>query len=185
MEITKEKFERYIKVQRSGVTNMFMVSNVTSLTGLEKEEVLYIMKHYEELEKKYEEEEDEDLMECIRCEDKVREGDLINGLCSDCISDEEEKEEDEKENLTAKGDRLIAKEDLKDSLSEIIQRIEEAEESISDAESVAMKLGGEYDRVVVGQLQGYTEGSFKEEKNRIANFIKAIDEGEFEEEEAE
>ena len=43
MEISKEQFERYRDVQRSGVTNMF----VSELTGL------YIMEHYGELEEKY------------------------------------------------------------------------------------------------------------------------------------
>ena len=53
MEITKEKFNSYEKVRNSGVTNMFMVSNVSDLSGLAKEEILFIMKNYKELSKKY------------------------------------------------------------------------------------------------------------------------------------
>ena len=53
MEITKEKFESYENVRTSGTTNMFMVNNVCSLSGLEKAEVLFIMKNYKELSDKY------------------------------------------------------------------------------------------------------------------------------------
>ncbi len=49
MEITKEEFERYVKVRVSGRTNMYMVSNVESLAGLSKEKVLFIMKNYSKL----------------------------------------------------------------------------------------------------------------------------------------
>jgi len=34
--ISKEQFESYVRVQKSGVTNMFDVRNVTALTGLTK-----------------------------------------------------------------------------------------------------------------------------------------------------
>ena len=44
--ITQEKFQSYVAVQQSGVTNMFMVSTVCDLSGLEREEVLDIMKNY-------------------------------------------------------------------------------------------------------------------------------------------
>jgi len=52
-EITKEEFEAYERVRSSGVTNMFMVTNVCNLSGLEKEQVMEIMKNYEELAEKY------------------------------------------------------------------------------------------------------------------------------------
>ena len=53
MEISKEEFERYRDVQRSGVTNMFDIKVVSELTGLNKKQILYIMEHYDELEEKY------------------------------------------------------------------------------------------------------------------------------------
>jgi hypothetical protein len=44
--ITKEDFEKYVKVQMSGVTNMFAVNTVSELSGLEKEKIFDIMKNY-------------------------------------------------------------------------------------------------------------------------------------------
>ena len=52
-EITKEQFEAYVNVQMSGVTNMFDVKTVSQLSGLEKEEIMTIMKSYGELKEKY------------------------------------------------------------------------------------------------------------------------------------
>jgi len=54
-EITKEQFEAYVDVQESGVTNMFDVKTVGELSGLEKEEIMTIMKSYGELKEKYDE----------------------------------------------------------------------------------------------------------------------------------
>ena len=54
-EITKEQFEAYVDVQESGVTNMFDVRTVSDLSGLEKEEIMTIMKSYGELKEKYDE----------------------------------------------------------------------------------------------------------------------------------
>ena len=53
LEITKNQFESYVRVQKSGVTNMFDLRNVTSLTGLDKEQIMEIMSNYGELEEKY------------------------------------------------------------------------------------------------------------------------------------
>ena len=53
VEITKEQFESYVRVQMSGVTNMFDVRNVTALTGLNKNQIIEIMSNYGELEEKY------------------------------------------------------------------------------------------------------------------------------------
>jgi len=53
IEITKEQFTAYVRVQKSGVTNMFDLRNVTALTGLDKEQCLEIMSNYSELDKKY------------------------------------------------------------------------------------------------------------------------------------
>ena len=52
-EITKEQFTAYVRVQKSGVTNMFDIRNVTALTGLSKEQCITIMEQYSELDKKY------------------------------------------------------------------------------------------------------------------------------------
>ncbi len=53
MEIKKEDFKAYVKVQMSGVTNMFDVPVVCRLSGLDREQVIHIMKHYDEFSKKY------------------------------------------------------------------------------------------------------------------------------------
>ena len=54
-KITKENFEAYVNVQESGITNMFDVKMVQSLSGLEKEQIMTIMQHYGELKDKYDE----------------------------------------------------------------------------------------------------------------------------------
>ena len=54
-EITKEQFEAYVNVQMSGVTNMIDVQMVSGLTGLEREQIMTIMKNYGELKDKYDE----------------------------------------------------------------------------------------------------------------------------------
>ena len=54
-KITKENFEAYVNVQESGITNMFDVKMVQSLSGLEKEQIMTIMQHYGELKEKYNE----------------------------------------------------------------------------------------------------------------------------------
>ena len=53
MEITKDKWESYRWVQKSGMYNMFD-PNAREMTELTKNEWLYIMKNYSELETKYE-----------------------------------------------------------------------------------------------------------------------------------
>ena len=54
-KITKKDFEAYVNVQESGITNMFDVRMVKSLSGLEKEQIMTIMQHYGELKDKYDE----------------------------------------------------------------------------------------------------------------------------------
>lgn len=49
MEISKEQFERYNEVRKSGETNMFAVSRVSELSGLDKETIFYIMKNFGKL----------------------------------------------------------------------------------------------------------------------------------------
>lgn len=53
MEITKEDFERYEEVRMGGRTNMFMISNVVALSGLDKDKVKEIIQQYSQLNKKY------------------------------------------------------------------------------------------------------------------------------------
>ena len=53
MNITKEEFEAYENVRESGVTNMFMVSAVSELSGLDVTKIMEIMHSYSELDKKY------------------------------------------------------------------------------------------------------------------------------------
>lgn len=53
MKITKDEFERYEEVRLGGTTNMFLIKNVVALSGLTREEVIYIMRNYEELYKKF------------------------------------------------------------------------------------------------------------------------------------
>ncbi len=52
-DITKEDFDEYKFVQESGVTNMFDISVVMEMSGLERKKVLTIMKHYNDLTEKY------------------------------------------------------------------------------------------------------------------------------------
>ena len=51
--MTKEKFEDYVAVQESGVTNMFDVKTVKELSGLEKEDIKDIMKNYSKYKEQY------------------------------------------------------------------------------------------------------------------------------------
>ena len=54
-EITQEQFEAYVDVQESGVTNMFDVKTVESISGLNKGTIMSIMKSYSKLKEKYNE----------------------------------------------------------------------------------------------------------------------------------
>jgi 3-oxoacyl-[acyl-carrier-protein] synthase III len=53
MEITKEEFKAYVRVQKSGVTNMFAVDLVQQLSNLSREKVFKIMQDYGILSEKY------------------------------------------------------------------------------------------------------------------------------------
>ena len=46
-------FVKYLDCRDSGVTNMFDITTVKSITGLSKEQIIYIMKNFSELEEKY------------------------------------------------------------------------------------------------------------------------------------
>lgn len=52
-DITKEQFQAYVRVQKSGATNMFAVSTVEDLSGLDKDTILAIIKNYSYLNDTY------------------------------------------------------------------------------------------------------------------------------------
>ncbi|MAH46016.1 hypothetical protein CMI37_09300 [Candidatus Pacearchaeota archaeon] len=52
-EITKEQFAKFVRVQKSGVTNMFDVVTVSRLSGLQRKTIVKIMETYNELSIKY------------------------------------------------------------------------------------------------------------------------------------
>lgn len=55
MKPTKAQFRDYVRIQMSGVTNMWDITTVCSLsrTGLTKDICFYIMDHYTELREEY------------------------------------------------------------------------------------------------------------------------------------
>lgn len=53
MNITEEEFKSYVRVQRSGVTNMFDANRVQSLSGLTREKIMEIMKTYGQLSEQF------------------------------------------------------------------------------------------------------------------------------------
>lgn len=52
-DITLDEFESYEDVRTSGLTNMFLLSNVEEMSGLDRETLIVIMKYYEKLLQKY------------------------------------------------------------------------------------------------------------------------------------
>ena len=50
----KDMYKSYEKVRKSGVTNMFDIRTVSELSGLNKEEITFVMNNYSELRNKYE-----------------------------------------------------------------------------------------------------------------------------------
>jgi len=52
-QITKQDFQKYVRVQRSGKTNMFDVAMVESLSGLSRNKIIEIMKNYNEYIKRW------------------------------------------------------------------------------------------------------------------------------------
>ena len=46
-------FIKYLDCRDSGVTNMFDVTTVKTITGLSKEKIMYIIKNFDKLEEKY------------------------------------------------------------------------------------------------------------------------------------
>ena len=56
-EITKEEFKSFVKVQKSGMYNMYDPEAIRK-TGLDKDTYITVMKNYSTLKEKYEKEED-------------------------------------------------------------------------------------------------------------------------------
>jgi len=53
MAITREEFEAYCEVQESGITNMLDIKLVSQLSDLNRNQVMFIIKNYGVLYKKY------------------------------------------------------------------------------------------------------------------------------------
>lgn len=55
IRVSREQFESYVEVQKSGVTNMFAVDTVSlnMKVAITKDEIMYIMENYAELEKRF------------------------------------------------------------------------------------------------------------------------------------
>ena len=54
--IDASDFINYVELQHEGIINMFDLKGVEELTGLNKEQILFIMKEYKNLEEKYKDE---------------------------------------------------------------------------------------------------------------------------------
>ena len=52
INVTKDEFERFVRVQRSGVVNM-VSSQVQDLANISKDTHMLILKHYSELEAQF------------------------------------------------------------------------------------------------------------------------------------
>ena len=53
VKIDEDKFQSFEDVRESGITNMFNLTVVSKLSGLTKEEIIFIMKSYRKLCEKY------------------------------------------------------------------------------------------------------------------------------------
>ena len=53
MNITQDQFDAYESVRESGITNMFNVAVVSDYSGLNRQEIMTIMKNYSTLQEKY------------------------------------------------------------------------------------------------------------------------------------
>ena len=53
MNITQDQFDSYESVRESGITNMFNVAVVSDYSGLNRQDIMTIMKNYSTLQEKY------------------------------------------------------------------------------------------------------------------------------------
>ena len=54
--IDASDFINYVELQHEGIINMFDIKGVEELTGLDKEQIVFIMENYKKLEEKYKDE---------------------------------------------------------------------------------------------------------------------------------
>ena len=59
MAVTREEFEAYVDVQRSGVTNMMDIRTVREISGLGRPKIMEIMEKYDIYKRKYKKDEQE------------------------------------------------------------------------------------------------------------------------------
>ena len=57
MSGTREEFEAYVDVQRSGITNMMDIKTVREISGLGRPKIIEIMEKYDIYKRKYNENE--------------------------------------------------------------------------------------------------------------------------------
>ena len=57
MSVTREEFEAYVDVQRSGITNMMDIRTVREISGLGRPKIIEIMEKYDIYKRKYNENE--------------------------------------------------------------------------------------------------------------------------------
>lgn len=94
--ITKDEFDRYERIRRLGLVNMFDVTKVVQLTGLNRVQVITIMKRYEAIRGEYyppEPAPEPDTFTCFTCHGEFPEaevmpfdrltGDVICGTCAE------------------------------------------------------------------------------------------------------
>ena len=51
MNVSQHDVDAYNEVRNTGAVNMFDINTVSELSGLSKDQILYIMTHYKELNK--------------------------------------------------------------------------------------------------------------------------------------
>ena len=59
MAVTREEFEAYVDVQRSGITNMMDIRTVREISGLGRPKIIEIMEKYDIYKRKYKKDEQE------------------------------------------------------------------------------------------------------------------------------
>jgi len=52
MDITKDEFDTYEDIRKSGLTNMFDIKNVMNMSGMSKDKIISIMENYDNLTKR-------------------------------------------------------------------------------------------------------------------------------------
>ena len=57
MAVTREEFEAYVDVQRSGTTNMMDIRTVREISGLGRPKIIEIMEKYDIYKRKYKKDE--------------------------------------------------------------------------------------------------------------------------------